>query len=170
MRNTRYENLKEHSFDVAVITHALMVIGKKYFGKSYDEKSAITAALYHDSSEIFTGDMPTPIKYYNDDIKSIYKGIERTAEDKLISYLPEELKEEYTAVLRPDSDDIKKLIKAADRIAAIIKCREETEAGNKEFDDAELSQMKSLKEMNLPEADKFIEMYLSAFSLPIDRL
>ena len=170
MRNVRYENLKEHSFDVAVITHALCVIGNKENGKNYNIEKAVVYALYHDASEIFTGDMPTPIKYYNPNIKSVYKDIEREAEERLISYLPDELKKDYRSALNPEEEDVLRLVKAADRIAAIIKCREETEAGNKEFSDAERTQLKALKEMKLYEADRFIELYLESFSLSIDRM
>ncbi len=170
MRNVRYENLKEHSFDVAVITHALCVIGNKEKSRNYNTEKAVVYALYHDATEIFTGDMPTPIKYYNPDIKSVYKDIEKEAENKLLSYLPDSLREDYILALNPNEEELLRLVKAADRIAAIIKCREETEAGNKEFSDAEKAQLKALKEMKLYEADRFIELYLDSFSLPIDRM
>lgn len=170
MRNTEKENLKEHSFDTAAIAHALMVIGKKRFGKEYDEKAVVLSALYHDVGETLTGDMPTPVKYYNPEIKKVYKDIERISEDKILSLLPDDFKDEYECLLRPEDESVKLICKAADRISAVIKCREEIEAGNKEFEDAYKSQIDSLKKMNIPEADMFMELYLDSFFKTLDKI
>lgn len=170
MRNVRNENLKEHSFDTAAIAHAIMVIGKKRFSKSYDEKAVVLSALYHDCPETLTGDMPTPVKYYNESIRKVYKDIEKISEDKILSLLPEDFRDEYESYIRPENEEVKLICKAADRISAIIKCREEIEAGNKEFTDAYKSQIEALKKMNIPEADLFIELYLDSFFMTLDKI
>ncbi len=170
MRNTSYENLKEHSFDVAVISHALMVIGKNKLGKSYPEAEVLKYALYHDASEIFTGDMPTPIKYRSENMRSIYKEAEKEATERLLGYLPSEFKNDYKALEEPKNEEIRRLIKASDRIAAIIKCKEEIASGNSEFSDALKSQTEALLKMDLKEAEIFMETYMEGFSLPIDKM
>ncbi len=167
MRNTRRESLSEHSFEVALIAHALAVIGNKRLGKNLNADRCASAALFHDTSEILTGDMPTPVKYYNPEIKEAYKKVESVAEEKLLSMLPNDIKEEIAPLYSPE-DDIKKIIKAADRISALIKCIEETAMGNKEFSAAKQSILDSIKEMKLTEADIFIEEFLESYSLTLD--
>ena len=138
MQNTSKENIAEHSHSVAVIAHALAVIGNKKFGKSYDAQRVALLALYHDTTEVITGDMPTPVKYYNDEIKSVYKDIERIAGQRLLAMLPDEFQDDYLAFFeKNDADkDLWVLVKAADKISALIKCIEENRMGNKEFEKA----------------------------------
>lgn len=167
MRNTKRESLSEHSFEVSLIAHALAVIGNKRLGKTLNADRCASAALFHDTSEILTGDMPTPVKYYNPEIKEAYKKVESVAEEKLLSMLPNDIKEEIAPLYNPEND-IKKIIKAADRISALIKCIEETAMGNKEFSAAKQSILDSVKEMNCAEADIFIEEFLESYSLTLD--
>ncbi len=167
MRNTREENLSEHSLEVAYIAHALAVIGNKRFGGSFDPNAVAAAAMFHDSSEILTGDLPTPIKYYNPDIKSAYKKIEAIAEDELLSMLPEDMRDEYKALYNPDEKS-NQLIKAADKLSALIKCIEEKNMGNREFSSAEESARNALCDMNLPEVRVFMEEFLPSFSMTLD--
>ena len=135
MRNTENENLCQHSFEVAVIAHALALIGNRLFEKHYDPGRAAVLALFHDAPEIFTGDMPTPAKYFTDEIKTAYSSLEGASTAKLINSLPEELKKDYTDLIRTSRRDaeLRKLVKAADKISALIKCEEELKVGNREF-------------------------------------
>lgn len=167
MRNTKTENLSEHSFEVAQIAHALAIINNKRFGGNIDPNFTAVAAMYHDSSEIITGDMPTPIKYYNDEIKGAYKQIEAAAEKQLREMLPDDFKEDFLKIYSPD-DETKCLIKAADKISALIKCTEELNMGNREFLEAEKSTLKAIKAMRLPEADVFMKEFMPGFSLSLD--
>ena len=167
MRNTKTENLSEHSFEVAQIAHALAIINNKRFGGRIDPNFTAVAAMYHDSSEIITGDMPTPIKYYNQEIKDAYKQIEAAAEKQLREMLPEDFKEDFLKIYAPDPET-KRIIKAADKISALIKCTEELNMGNREFSDAEKSVRKAIENMNLPEADVFMKEFMPGFSLSLD--
>lgn len=169
MRNTRPENLSEHTLEVAFIAHALAVIRNRRFGGNVDANAVAVAAMFHDTSEIITGDMPTPIKYYNANIKNVYKEIESVAEERLVSLLPEDLREDFTPIYNPD-DEIKSLVKAADKISALIKCIEEKNSGNQEFRSAEKSTLAAIKELNLPEADMFLEEFINSYSLTLDEL
>lgn len=169
MRNTRQENLSEHSLEVAIIAHALAVIKNRRCGGSVDPEYIATSALFHDTSEIITGDMPTPIKYYNADIKTAYKNIEAVAEKRLLSLLPDDLRGDYAPLYNPDEQS-KKIIKAADKISALIKCIEETVSGNREFEAAKESTYKAIKDMKMPEADIFLDEFTDSFYLPIDEL
>lgn len=169
MRNTRPENLSEHSLEVAFIAHALAVIGNKRFGKKFDANAIAVSAMFHDTSEIITGDMPTPIKYYNANIKNTYKEIEKIAEDRLISLLPEDMSSDFEPIYNPD-DESERIIKAADKISALVKCIEERNSGNSEFISAEKTTLDSIKSMNLPEADVFINEFLDSYSLTLDEL
>jgi len=167
MRNTRRESLSEHSFEVALIAHALAVINNERLGGKIDANYCATAALFHDTSEIITGDMPTPVKYHNPEIRDAYKKVEKIAEDKLISMLPEDLRETFVPLYQPE-EDVEKIIKAADRISALIKCIEETDMGNKEFKEAKVSIEKSVRSLNLKEADIFLDEFIEGFSLTLD--
>ncbi|MBR5473268.1 MAG: 5'-deoxynucleotidase [Clostridia bacterium] len=169
MRNTRPENLSEHTLEVAFIAHALAVIRNRRFGGNVDANAVAVAAMFHDTSEIITGDMPTPIKYYNTNIKNVYKEIESIAEERLISLLPEDLQDDFNPIYNPD-DEVKSLVKAADKISALIKCIEEKNSGNQEFRSAEKSTLTAIKELNLPEADMFLEEFINSFSLTLDEL
>ena len=168
MRNTRNENLSEHSLETAVIAHALALIHNRRMGGNIDANAVAVAAMFHDTSEIITGDMPTPVKYYNDDIKNIYKQIEATAAERLLSTLPQDLKQDYTPLYNPDSKTAK-IIKAADKLSAYIKCIEETNCGNREFEAARDSTLKIIHELNMPEAEIFLEEFAESFSLPLDQ-
>lgn len=168
MRNTKSENLSEHSLEVAFIAHALGIISNKKFGSNINADRLAVKAMFHDTSEIITGDMPTPIKYYNPEIKSVYKQIETVAEDKLISYVPEYLKEDLADIYKNINEDEKRLIKAADKISAYIKCLEELKMGNREFAVAEKSTKKAIHDMNCAEAEIFMEDFIESFNLSLD--
>lgn len=170
MQNTTKENIAEHSHSVAVIAHALALIGNKKFGKSYDENRAALLSLYHDTTEVITGDMPTPVKYYNEEIKNVYKDIEEIAGKRLIAMLPEEFREDYLPFFTHDEKDeeLWKLVKAADKISALIKCIEENRMGNKEFEIALKSQEEKIKAIDLPEVKYFAENFIKAYYLTLD--
>jgi len=171
MRNSTQENIQEHSHMVAVIAHALAVIKRDVFGRKADPGLAVSIALFHDSSEIFTGDMPTPIKYYDSEIMEAYKKVESVASRKLLTALPSELRPEYKKVLSPDVDnEMYALVKAADIIAAYIKCIEELKAGNLEFRLAAEQSREKLSKMNNQEAGYFIDNFIPAFELTLDEL
>ena len=170
MRNTQKENIAEHSHNVAVIAHALALIGNKKFGKNYEAQRACLLALYHDTTEVITGDMPTPVKYYNDSIKNVYKDIEETAGDRLLAMLPEEFRDDYYPLFHKDEKDeeLWKLVKAADKISALIKCIEEDRMGNKEFSKALEMQEKLINEIELDEVKYFKENFLNGYYLTLD--
>ena len=170
MRNSREENLSEHSLEVAMLSHALCTIGNKRFGKTLNADRAALRGLYHDATEIITGDMPTPVKYFNSNIKSVYKEIEHTACGKLLSILPEDLRGEYEAIFEP-TDEYKyekTLVKAADKLSAYIKCLDEKKAGNNEFLQAEKATFKAVKELNLEEVEVFMKEFMPAYSRTLD--
>lgn len=167
MRNICNESLSEHCCEVAVISHILSLIGNKRFGKNYDCNKITTSALYHDMSEILTGDLPTPVKYYNTEIRTAYKKIEKTAEKIMLDLLAEDVKSEYENVLALNAEE-KAIVKAADKLCAYIKCRDELLSGNREFVAAERTISEQLDEITLPEARFFIDNYLEAFTLPLD--
>ena len=170
MRNTSEENLSSHSMEVAMIAHALALIGNKKFGKSYDEGKVMAAALYHDATEVFTGDMPTPVKYFSREMRENYKIVESQAVNSLTEKLPDFLKEEYKDLLDCEDEDTERLVKIADKLAAYIKCVEEEKCGNGEFRSAKESTMASLKAYDCPELDYFIKEFLPAFSLTLDEM
>lgn len=173
MRNTREENLAEHSLDVAILAHALGLIAKKRLGKVVDEKQAVLMALFHDATEIITGDMPTPIKYLNSSIKEAYKEVEKGAAEQLLRKLPEDLEEEYRKILLPDKESYayeKKLVKAADKLSAYLKCIEEKKTGNLEFLKAEEALEASLLSMNLEEVRIFLKEFLPSYGKTLDEL
>lgn len=180
MRNTEQENIQEHSLQVAIIAHALAVLRRKYFAEgrvAVDEQAIVLLAVYHDASEILTGDLPTPVKYFNPAIRDAYQAVEKVATAKLLSMLPDDLAPAWKPVLEPDLNDpataaAMQLVKAADRISAYIKCLDEEKAGNAEFREAAKTIRASLDEVqaNLPEARYFIEHFLPSFSLSLDEL
>lgn len=171
MRNTVSENLSEHSLEVAFIAHLLCLIRNKRFGGNVNAERAALIAMYHDTTEIITGDLPTPVKYYNGSIRSAYSDIEKNAADKLISQLPKDLREEYSDILSGgDDDEIKELVKAADKISALIKCVEERQMGNNDFKEAETATLKIIKDMHLKEADVFLDEFMEGYGLTIDQL
>ncbi len=170
MRNVRSENISEHSLDVAFIAHALGIIKNKRFGGNINCDRLAVLAMYHDTTEIITGDMPTPVKYYNKSIKSAYKEVEAVAQNTLLSYLPEDIREEYHKVFdRKDNEEyLWSLVKAADRISALVKCIEEREMGNKDFQKAEETIMLSINQIDLPEVRCFMEEFIPSFRLTLD--
>ena len=172
MKNSQQESLSVHTLDTAVIAHALGLLRNRRFGGSCDVERLVLLAIYHDCSEILTGDMPTPIKYYNPEIKAAYTEVEAVANKKLVEMLPEDLRADYAPLLEHGGEDpeLLKLLKAADKISALVKCVEEENSGNKEFSKAKLSIMESIKEMRLPEADAFISEFLPSYGLTIDEL
>jgi 5'-deoxynucleotidase len=171
MRNTFSENISEHSHQVAVLSHALALIRRDILGlKGPDPDKCAVAALYHDASEILTGDLPTPIKYYNPDIKDAYKQVERIAGHRLLQMLPEQLRGAYEHYVLEDDKELEPIVKAADKLSAHIKCLEEQKAGNTEFDSAAKQTWESMKAMNLPELDWFLDNCLGAFALNLDQL
>ena len=170
MRNTRLENIQEHSHMVAVLAHALAVIHNEKFGGHVDPGTVAVAALYHDASEILTGDMPTPIKYDNPDIQSAYKQVEAVAEQKLLSMLPPDLRGAYDEVLTIPDPEVRALVKAADKLSAYLKCVEELKAGNNEFKKAKEQSLAALEENTLPALQYFMEEFLPGFELTLDEL
>ncbi|MBQ7341403.1 MAG: 5'-deoxynucleotidase [Oscillospiraceae bacterium] len=171
MRNTFSENIQEHSHQVAVLAHALALIRRDILHlEGPDPDKCAVAALYHDASEILTGDLPTPIKYYNPDIKTAYKQVERIAGERLLDMLPPALRDSYAPLVLEDDEACLPIVKAADKLSAYIKCVEEQKAGNTEFDSAAKLSLKALKAMKMPELDWFIKECLPAFSLNLDQL
>ena len=171
MRNTRSENICEHSLEVALVVHALATIGNKKFGKNYDTDRAVVLAVLHDAPEIITGDMPTPVKYHSEEIRKAYAEVEDLAVEHLVSMLPEELREEYRQLMTmggPEDEQLKPLVKAADKISAVIKCVEERKSGNRDFAKAEQTITKAIEEMHLPEADYFLKEFLPSYGLTIE--
>ncbi len=167
MRNTRKENLSEHSLEVAQIAHALALINRNRFHGNADPNFVAVCAIYHDTSEIITGDMPTPIKYYNEEIKGAYKQIEATAEKQLTEMLPDDFKADFGKIYNPD-ELTARLVKAADKLSALIKCMEELNMGNKEFEVAHKSTLKAIEDMKCPEAQAFLCEFIPSFSLSLD--
>ena len=171
MRNTFSENIQEHSHQVAVLAHALALIRREILGlPGPDPDKCAVAALYHDASEILTGDLPTPIKYYNPDIKTAYKQVERIAGERLLGMLPEKLRACYAPLVLEDDEEVTPIVKAADKLSAYIKCIEEQKAGNTEFDFAAKQSMEAMLAMDMPELRWFIDECLEPFSLNIDQL
>lgn len=176
MRNSRNETLSEHSLEVAMIAHALAVIGNVRYDRNLDENSAALIGLYHDSSEIITGDMPTPVKYYNPEIKEAYKEVEKIAEYKLLQKLPSDLRPAFEKIYKTDNSAedhyLRHLVKAADKISAYIKCIEEEKAGNTEFKTAKESIGKSLDKLSeeLPEVKDFVNEFLPPYGKTLDEL
>ena len=176
MRNSRPENLSEHSLEVAMIAHALCVIGNVRYGKNLNAEKAALIGLYHDSSEIITGDMPTPVKYYNPEIKDAYKQVEKIAEYKLLEKLPVDLRPAYEEILKSGINQeekyMRKLVKAADKISAYIKCIEEEKAGNTEFATAKRTIGEAIDKLKeeCPEVDDFAKEFLPSYGKTLDEL
>ena len=170
MRNSLPENVQEHSHMVAVLAHALAVIRRDIFGVTCSPESAAALALFHDASEILTGDLPTPIKYSNPEIMAAYHAVERGAAEKLLGYLPEALRPAYRPLLSGHDDEFYPLVKAADKLSAYIKCIEERKAGNGEFLAAERQLLTAISDMGLPEADYFLTEFIPAFERTLDDL
>ncbi len=170
MRNTITENISEHSLETAFIAHLLALYRNVRFGGNVDPERAALLAMYHDVTEIITGDLPTPIKYYSTEIKAEYDRVEEIAKEKIISYLPDDLKEYYRPLLGKTDDEAElwQLVKAADKLSALIKCIEERHMGNLDFSNAEQSTLEAVRAMKLPEADEFIKEFLPSYGLTLD--
>ena len=171
MRNTRNETLSEHCLDTAFIAHALVIIHNRRFGGSLNAEHAACLAMYHDASEIITGDMPTPVKYFNPEIRTAYKAAERAACERLVDYLPDYMKEDIAPLImqgEPDEEYFP-FIKAADKLSALAKCIEEKGMGNKEFSDAEKSTEAAIRALKLDAADEFLDTFMASYGLTLDR-
>ena len=171
MRNSFSENIQEHSHQVAVLAHALALIRREILQlDGPDPDRCAAAALYHDATEILTGDMPTPIKYYNPEIRSAYRQVEQVAGDRLLQMIPDALQKYYAPLLHEQDPQVTKIVKAADKLSAHIKCIEEQKAGNSEYDSAAVQTRKALEEMNLPELQWFMGQCLEPFTKNLDQL
>ncbi len=168
MRSTRQESLSEHTLDTAFIAHALAVIKNKRFGGNVDVEKTVLYALYHDATEIITGDLPTPVKYYNKEIKDSYKDLEAKARLRLASLLPNDMRGEFEPYLGPGDEETEKIVKAADKLSALIKCNEEEQMNNREFICAKQSVLKALAAMDMPELKVFMEEFLPSYGLSLD--
>ena len=171
MRNSLPENIQEHSHMVAVIAHALGIIRRDVFGKDCDPEECAAAALYHDSSEILTGDLPTPIKYHSEEIHSAYQKLEELACEKLLDTLPEEIRGSFSPYIGGEAEKrTHDIVKAADKLSAYLKCVEERRAGNDEFLSAEKQTRKTLENNPMPEVKYFLDHFVPAFELTLDEL
>lgn len=172
MNSTRKENISEHSLEVAIIAHALALIGKKRLGKNISPERTAALALFHDCTEIITGDMPTPVKYFNPQIKDAYKEVEAVAAEKLLGMLPDDLRAEYEPFFKKQARDetLWSYVKAADKLSALIKCTEEIRMGNLEFAKAQQAITEALGEIDMPELQIFMEEMLPAYNLTLDEL
>ena len=170
MRNNINENIAEHSLQVAIIAHGLAVIGNKRFGRNLNAEHIAMMGIMHDTTEIITGDLPTPIKYYAPEIRDSYKKVEEVATNQLINELPEEMRKVYRTILKEEQNEEWKYVKAADRLSAYIKCIEESKMGNTDFVNAQNSIKKSIDEMKMPEIAFFIEKFLPSYSITLDEI
>lgn len=170
MRNTLNENIAEHSLDVAVIAHALAVIGNTYFGKNLNAEHIAMLGIMHDTTEIITGDLPTPIKYYAPEIRDAYKKVEGVAAQQLLAELPEEMRPEFKKILIEEENEDWKYVKAADKLSAYIKCIIEKNMGNTDFSKAELTLKETVENMNMEEVDYFMENFLPSYNMTLDEI
>lgn len=174
MRNTHNENISEHSLETAMIAHSLAVIRNTYFGGNANAERCALLGIFHDVTEIITGDLPTPVKYYNPEIRTAYKEVEEKAKDKLISMLPPEMRPELSPLISPDKNacaeelELWRIVKAADKISALIKCIEESTMGNSDFSSAEKATRESIEKMNMPEANFFLDKFLPSYGKTLD--
>ncbi len=170
MRNTRSENICEHSYEVAVVAHALALLHNKRFGGSVDVERCVLLAMYHDTTEILTGDLPTPVKYDNPVILQAYRSVEQAAAERLLEQLPADLQDEYRPLLwQADVDEQeRRIVKAADKLSALIKCIEEVKQGNNEFKQAKKSVERAVRAMDLPAANCFLDEFVPSFALTLD--
>ena len=169
--NTREENDQEHSLQVTMIAHALAMYKNRRYGGNVDVEKVLLYALYHEAAEVITGDLASPIKYFNPGIRDAYKSIERMASEKLLEYLPEDMQGDFRALLFPDEGSYEwRIVKAADRISAYVKCLEEYGYGNREFLTAQENIRASISRMNMPEAEDFMREFAPSFMLPLDAL
>ena len=170
MRNTQPENDAEHSLQVAMIAHAIAVIGRDRYHRDTNPEHVLTLAVYHDATEVMTGDLPTPVKYHNDELRNAYHRLEDVSADRLLALLPKDMQPAFSPCLRQENGYDRDVVKAADRISAYIKCLEEKRAGNREFDYAAENVRKSLDAVELPEVRDFLREFLPAFEMTLDEL
>lgn len=170
MRNTINENIAEHSLEVAIIAHSLAVIGNIYYNKNYNAEHIAMLGIMHDTTEIITGDLPTPIKYYAPEIRDAYKEVEHIAANQLLSELPEKMRGAYKNILIEEENDDWKIVKAADKLSAYIKCLEEKNMGNSDFQKAEETIKKYLEDMNMEEVNKFMKEFLPSYNRTLDEI
>ena len=170
MRNTQPENDAEHSLQVAMIAHAIAVIGRDRYQRATDPEHVLSLAVYHDATEVMTGDLPTPVKYHNDELRGAYHRLEALSADRLLALLPEDLQPSFSPYMKQDSGYEHTLVKAADRISAYIKCMEEQRAGNREFDYAADNVRNTIASIDLPEVKDFLTEFLPAFDMTLDEL
>lgn len=170
MRNTVPENDAEHSLQVAMIAHAIAIIARDRYGKDVDPEHVLSLAVYHDATEVMTGDLPTPVKYHSDELRGAYHRLEELSADRLLALLPEDLQPAFTPYMKQASGYEHTLVKAADRISACIKCLEEQRAGNREFDYAAENIRDSIAAIDLPEVKDFLTDFLPAFDMTLDEL
>ncbi len=170
MRNTQPENDAEHSLQVAMIAHGIAVIGRDRYGRDTDPEHVLSLAVYHDATEVMTGDLPTPVKYHSEELRDAYKQLEKISADRLLTLLPEEMRDAFAPYLMQRGGYDRDVVKAADRISAYIKCLEEQRAGNREFDYAAENIRKSIDELKLPEVRDFLRDFLPAFDMTLDEL
>ena len=172
MRNAHEENLSEHSLDVAITAHALVLLHNQTAAEPLSAERAAVLALFHDAPEILTGDMPTPVKYHNEQVRDAYRAVEQSACETILSLLPESLRDEYRPLFVPDAADapLWRFVKAADKICALTKCIAERQAGNLEFEQAAASTREAIRRMDCPEADRYLESFLPGFSKTLDEL
>lgn len=171
MNNTKNENISEHSLQTAMLAHCLVLIHNKRFGGNLDAERAAILAVFHDSTEIITGDMPTPIKYFNPEIKNAYKQIEENAADRLVGMLPKDFREDMEGIIKQNGEgdsELKPFVKAADKFSALIKCIDEIRMGNDEFTKAKEATLSAIHNMNMPENEVFETEFLPAFYLSLD--
>ena len=170
MRNTQPENDAEHSLQVAMIAHALAVIARQRYGRDVNPEHVLALAVYHDATEVMTGDLPTPVKYHSEELRGAYRHLEDLSADRLLALLPEDLKGSFSPYLKQESGLARDLVKAADRISAYIKCMEEKRAGNREFDYAAENIQAAIEEIQMPEVHDFLREFLPAFDMTLDEL
>ena len=170
MRSSREENVQEHSLQVAMIAHCLALIENKRYGGNFSPEHVMALAVYHETGEVITGDLVTPIKYYNSDITKAYKEVEKVAEETMIAMLPEEFRAEYRPLIQPKDPAEVRLVKAADTLAAYSKCIEELKTGNTEFSKAKYTLLRKIHEMNMPSAEDFLKEFMPSFEVTLDEL
>ncbi len=170
MRNTQPENDAEHSLQVVMIAHGIAVMGRDRYGRDTDPEHVLSLAVYHDATEVMTGDLPTPVKYHSEELRDAYKRLESISAQRLLKLLPEEMRPAFSPYLRPEPGYDREVVRAADRISAYIKCLEELRAGNREFEYAAENIRESIDKIELPEVRDFLSEFLPAFDMTLDEL